>query len=69
MTEQDMIAEFIARNGATKVPEGKRAMDNRQMWASITGEAPRNTAPRLASVDHAGRELWVNADNEPISFG
>ena len=32
MTDAERIAEFIARKGVTKIPEGTRAYDDKAMW-------------------------------------
>ncbi len=56
---RDYKAEFEAAGRTVKkVPEGQSA------------HVPvRDFTPRLKSVDHCGRELWVNDEGEPIFFG
>jgi hypothetical protein len=31
-SDADMIAEFLAKKGATKIPEGQRAYDDKELW-------------------------------------
>lgn len=60
MTEQDQIAEYLARKGATKCAE--RTLSEREMYL-----ARRATQRRLVAVDHLGREYYINGLGERIS--
>ncbi len=65
------IAEFLAKGGrVTRVAEGARTMNERQMYAAVRGDdQPYDPRLRLAAVDHRDREIWVNEDGEFHSFG
>lgn len=74
MTDQDLIAAFLAKNEVTKCPEGARAYSDKQMYSAERGATksdlhPKDEGIRLSTVDHLGREIWVNAEGEFHSYG
>ena len=72
MTEAEQIAAFIARKGVSKVAEGEAALGHwsRRDWRKAARGEPTCDElireRRLAAVDHAGREFWVNGLGERI---
>jgi hypothetical protein len=65
MTDQEQIAAFLAKKGATRIPAGERTMDYRQMRAAVRGEQAL-IDERHVVVDHCGREHVRNGLGEWI---
>lgn len=66
---KDLIAEFIAKNGVKRLPEGaSNGMTTRDWYKAARAEyAPRvDDTPRVAVVDHAGRTWYKNSQGEVI---
>ena len=65
MTDAEMIAEFLARKGATCVAEGARAMTSHDMRNAVRGDhtTPDNARIHVV-IDHAGREFYHNDEGE-----
>jgi len=77
MTDADLIAAFVAKNGTTKIADGARATTPGEMRRAVNGEtiasqrAAREDREDLARfnerrcvIDHAGREFWQNGHGE-----
>jgi len=71
MTDEEKIAEFMARKGVTRIAEGEATMTGRDHYMAARGREYGENAliahRRLAAVDHCGREIWVNGLGERIS--
>lgn len=68
------IAANAIANGAhiKKIKENETAgLTSRQWFDKVTGNEvkPVDDRPILHSTDHMGRELFVNAQGEALSFG
>ena len=75
MTDADLIAAFVAKNGTTKIVDGARATTPREMFNAVRGQTidsqrahaeasyTRPVGDRCV-IDHAGREFWMNAEGE-----
>lgn len=75
MTDAEKIAAFIATRGVKKIPANHGTMGHltRYDWANkVRGEPTTDeliAQRRVASVDHAGREVIVNGLGEIVSYG
>ena len=65
MTDAEQIAAFLAKKGATRIPEGERTMDYRQMRAAVRGEQAlideRHVVIGANGVEHVRNGLgeWI----------
>lgn len=73
MSDADLIAAFIEKNGVTRIESGKRTKTGRELYLAVRGleepkvlmEDARNIKQRIEMVtDHAGREFYRNAEGE-----
>jgi hypothetical protein len=60
MTDQDLIAAFLASKGATKIAPGARVHSERDMFLAVRGDLTRtDTAEQLA--EHRSERLMESA--------
>lgn len=70
-TDADLIAAFLAKRSVTVVPAGERTMTNAQLKSAIGYEPDTvrrvDEGARIASYDHLGRAVYVNAIGEIVA--
>jgi hypothetical protein len=58
MTDTDLIAAFLAKNGTTRVETGARAYDERSMYLAVRGEPVQSLAAKADAEEWAGYQKW-----------
>lgn len=60
MTDEEKIREFLAKRGATKIPEGQSALPPKGRQVETV---------RLIHTDHLGRQWTTNEHGETVFLG
>jgi hypothetical protein len=55
MTDSNLIADFLARNGATVVPANERATSEREMFNAVRGDSIADQRATVAAQEVARR--------------
>ena len=66
MSDEDLVAKFLAEKGATKVAPGQRTMSNREIYKMVRGIVEKPVEKMVAGpgvrmiVGIDGKEYYIN---------